>query len=369
MLYVNLELDSASCLHRFKDVYRALGYAPENVGNIDIWNLRGRSVPMDKLAPSLIRRALKTRPIAVVIDPIYKVITGDENSADQMAAFCNQFDKVAQQVGCAVIYCHHHSKGLQGQKRSMDRASGSGVFARDPDALLDMTALELTDECTKAHYDWRRQHAIWAAFDKFLPGWRSDEKFVGIDSADDLQKWANEPANGAPIELRRKLESIHESLQESSRGWAAWRIEGTLREFRSFKPKNLWCEYPVHLPDETGALADLKCEGEYDPRAKWTKGQEAAKKARKSVQQQKIDLIREAMEQCAEDGVKPTRVNVLERIGKVEFEGKPFDYGALKYATGNKAKWSPFRVEEDTGILYDKNNQALDFDGEIDLSE
>lgn len=368
-LYVNLELDSASCLHRFKDVYRALGYAPENVGNIDIWNLRGRSVPMDRLAPSLIRRALKTRPIAVVIDPIYKVITGDENSADQMAAFCNQFDKVAQQVGCAVIYCHHHSKGLQGQKRSMDRASGSGVFARDPDALLDMTALELTDECTKAHYDWRRQHAIWEAFDKYLPEWRSDEKFVGIDSADGLQKWANEPANAAPIELRRELESIHEGLQESSRGWAAWRIEGTLREFRSFKPKNLWFEYPVHLPDETGALADLKCEGEYDPRASRSKGRDVKAKNDKSVQQQKVSLIREAMEQCAEDGIEPTRVNVLERIGEVEFRGKPFDMNALIYATSEKAKWSPFRVKKDTNLLYDKSNQALDFDGEIDLSE
>ena len=96
---------------------------------------------MDQLAPSLIRRALKTRPIAVVIDPIYKVITGDENSADQMAAFCNQFDRVATELGCAVVYCHHHSKGSQGSKRSMDRVSGSGVFARDPDALLDMIEL------------------------------------------------------------------------------------------------------------------------------------------------------------------------------------------------------------------------------------
>ena len=49
---------------------------------------------MDKLAPKLIHRAAKKNYIAIVIDPIYKVITGDENSADQMAAFCNQFDKV-----------------------------------------------------------------------------------------------------------------------------------------------------------------------------------------------------------------------------------------------------------------------------------
>ena len=49
-----------------------------------------------------------------MIDPIYKIITGDENSADQMAAFCNQFDRVATELGCAVVYCHHHSKGAQG---------------------------------------------------------------------------------------------------------------------------------------------------------------------------------------------------------------------------------------------------------------
>ena len=116
VLYVNLELDRASCLHRFKDVYEALGWSAKNLSNIDIWNLRGKSIPMDKLAPKLIRRAAKKNYMAIIIDPIYKVITGDENSADQMANFCNQFDKVCNELGCAVIYCHHHSKGSQGGK-------------------------------------------------------------------------------------------------------------------------------------------------------------------------------------------------------------------------------------------------------------
>ena len=145
VLYVNLELDRASCLHRLREVYERLGWQPENARLIDMWHLRGRSVPMDQLAPKLIRRAAKKQYIAVIFDPIYKVITGDENSADQMARFCNQFDKICTRLGCAVIYCHHHSKGLQGQKRSMDRASGSGVFARDPDALLDLIELDVTD--------------------------------------------------------------------------------------------------------------------------------------------------------------------------------------------------------------------------------
>ena len=72
VLYINLELDRASCLHRFKDVYTALGLPPQNLRNIDIWNLRGASVPMDKLAPKLIRRAQEKGYTAVILDPIYK---------------------------------------------------------------------------------------------------------------------------------------------------------------------------------------------------------------------------------------------------------------------------------------------------------
>ncbi len=116
VMYVNLELDRPSCLHRLKDVYKALKIDANNIDKIDTWNLRGRSIPMDKLAPKLIRRAAKKNYIAIIIDPIYKVITGDENSADQMANFCNQFDKVCNELGCAVIYCHHHSKGYQSGK-------------------------------------------------------------------------------------------------------------------------------------------------------------------------------------------------------------------------------------------------------------
>ena len=72
VLYVNLELDRASALHRFKDVYTALGIRPNHLHNIDIWNLRGKSVPMDKLAPKLIRRAQKKGYIAVIIDPFIR---------------------------------------------------------------------------------------------------------------------------------------------------------------------------------------------------------------------------------------------------------------------------------------------------------
>lgn len=145
VLYINMELDKASCIHRFIDIYKLNGIECKNAGNIDIWNLRGKVVPMDVLAPRLIHRASRGGYIAVILDPLYKVIMGDENNASDMAKFCNQFDKICDSLGCAIIYCHHHSKGAQGHKTAMDRASGSGVFARDPDALLDLMEINPKD--------------------------------------------------------------------------------------------------------------------------------------------------------------------------------------------------------------------------------
>lgn len=239
VLYVNLELDRASCLHRFKDVYEALNWSPDSLENIDVWNLRGKSIPMDKLAPKLIRRANKKNYIAIIIDPIYKIITGDENSADQMAHFCNQFDKICTELGCSVIYCHHHSKGTQGNKASMDRASGSGVFARDPDALLDLIQLDVRN--------------------------KKDTKV---------------PLEGAGADKGTST---------------AWRIDGTLREFPKFEPVNLWFKYPVHYLDDSGMLEFAETA---DAKTFSSKGTEK----RQSKKQEKIHQVNIAFESLKKDG-------------------------------------------------------------------
>ncbi|MDO4318299.1 MAG: AAA family ATPase [Lachnospiraceae bacterium] len=269
VLYVNLELDRASCLHRFRDVYEAMQIAPNNLANIDLWNLRGHSVPMDRLAPKLIRRATKKGYLAVIIDPIYKVITGDENSADQMANFCNQFDKVCTELSCAVIYCHHHSKGAQGGKKSMDRASGSGVFARDPDALLDLTELEVNEKLLLAEQN-RARCDVYAAYMGDMPSF--DPSQDELCSSAQLGKIAERICSASQLKEIKRLICASDAAVA---GRTAWRIEGTLREFPKFPPVNLWFDYPVHRADAIGALADVQPEEE---KPMWQKGKEARKK-------------------------------------------------------------------------------------------
>lgn len=272
IMYVNLELDRASCLHRFRDVYAALGWSPNNLGNLDIWNLRGKSVPLDKLAPKLIRRAAKKDYIAIVIDPIYKVITGDENSADQMANFCNQFDKICTELGTAVIYCHHHSKGSQGGKRSMDRASGSGVFARDPDALLDLIELEdLPDTLFTQEENKAVCEACTTYLNEVFTDWEDEVSQDTLCSSTQMLAYCNKKLSK---EQEKVLNGRIEAAKQQNAQKTAWRIEGTLREFPKFSPINLWFDYPVHQVDKSGALGDIVLE----EKAPWQKGTETRKK-------------------------------------------------------------------------------------------
>lgn len=203
VLYVNLEIDRASLLNRLREIYKARGYEAHTMDGLAVWNLRGKAQSLDKLAPQLITLLRKrinagTRFSAIILDPIYKIEMGDENSATDMAMFFNEFDRIAEATGAAVISVHHHSKGVQGGKKVADRGSGSGVFARDPDALLDITALELDDNTRNLYQD---------------------------------------------------------------SGAQAFRMESVLREFAPIKPVDFWFDYPIYREDTTGALAKLGTEG------------------------------------------------------------------------------------------------------------
>lgn len=295
VLYVNLELDRASCLHRFKDVYTALGLPGQHIDNIDIWNLRGKSVPMDKLAPKLIRRAQKKNYIAVIIDPIYKVLTGDENSADQMAHFTNQFDKIATELGASVIYCHHHSKGSQGGKKSMDRASGSGVFARDPDALIDLVELEITEDLLKQEENKVICSIYQRYFEQHNPGYLRDsvsqDDLLSAKQMEDHSRRAiyNTEQAAAAEEIKQALKAV--------RIRSAWRVEGTLREYPKFEPVNMWFQYPIHKVDEVGSLKDIDPEGE-SAKPPWQKAAGKRKDKAKEQRRSKAEEFEDAVNNC-----------------------------------------------------------------------
>lgn len=161
VLYINMEIDDASCYQRFDTIYRKglkmdVGNHPDN---ITIWGLRGYSMPLSRLAPIIIGQAQHNYK-AIIIDPLYKVMDGDENSNSDVGFMVSQFDKIARETGSSVIYAHHFAKGTGGDRAAIDRGAGAGTFARDPDAILTMTQLDITDPAEPSNTAWRMEYVL-----------------------------------------------------------------------------------------------------------------------------------------------------------------------------------------------------------------
>ena len=123
-----------------------------------------------------------------------------------------------------------------------------------------------------------------------------------------------------------------------------WRVSVTLREFATPDPIDLFYRYPIHLTDANGELAKYKVEGE-DPylRNKEKRDREQAEKF-KADQDEKNQLLKEAIDACAEEGIEPSRANILEVIG--EYKGKAVTEGQVRdWTTPKKSPWSNFHCD------------------------
>jgi RecA-family ATPase len=203
VLYVDLETDPRTLQRRVAAVAAAKGADAAAVrAGLSLWPLRGRSCGLAEIAAELLGRCGAGDFGMVVIDPAYMVQDGDENNARDIREFFARLDEICVGLRSTVVVSHHHSKGSQGMKSSIDRGSGSGVFGRAPDAVLDLTELALEPGTLEA----ARQSA-------------------------------------------RLAQAPHLS---------AWRMSFTLREFAPRPPLDLWFRFPLHERDATGLLADCR---------------------------------------------------------------------------------------------------------------
>ena len=117
--------------------------------NLMLWNLRGHATDAAAILPIISREAKAGNFALIVIDPLYKLLGNrDENASRDMTDLMNSVERLTIETGAAVVFGSHYSKGNQASRESMDRISGSGVFARDPDSIITMTAHEQKDAFT-----------------------------------------------------------------------------------------------------------------------------------------------------------------------------------------------------------------------------
>jgi hypothetical protein len=145
-LYVNLELCPHSIERRISGICSAR--CVKKSSNLVILNLRGKRITLEVFKTQIMPLAKKLGVKLIIIDPYYKIsaVSGvEENSNDVQADFLAEIEASTTDGNCALIMIHHFSKGDSGAKNSIDRASGGGVLARWPDAVITLTEHEKED--------------------------------------------------------------------------------------------------------------------------------------------------------------------------------------------------------------------------------
>ena len=192
----------------------------------------------------------------------------------------------------------------------MDRARGSGVFARDPDAMLDMIELELSEDVLKQE----ENKAVCAACRQYLDAHYKWEDDLSQDDLCSSYQMLNYCENKLSPVQWAELKAITDTAKIRARSLTAWRIEGTLREFPKFPAVNLWFDYPCHRVDDVGILGDIQPETEKPP---WKKG---AANNKKSAEDRK-KARRKALEEAVDNGNfgdAPTVKEVADYLGIAE---------------------------------------------------
>lgn len=139
VLFVQMEVKATHFHRRVNAMARALGIESSALRGQDrglrVLNMRGKPVNLLTIA----ERAKKWGAGVVILDPVYKLLEGDENLAKDVKPFLAMLDRMTEISGAAVLYVHHNAKGTAGDRDTRDRGAGSGTIARDFDASIYLT--------------------------------------------------------------------------------------------------------------------------------------------------------------------------------------------------------------------------------------
>jgi hypothetical protein len=142
VLYVNCELPEPFFWKRVRVICdeRQLTIEP---GLLAAVHLRGRISEWSRIQKQIRQGQFSL----IILDPIYKLLFArgfvrNENDPGPIAGLLDEIEALAVRTGAAVAFGAHYSKGDQSQKEAIDRISGSGIWTRDADSIINFTKHE-----------------------------------------------------------------------------------------------------------------------------------------------------------------------------------------------------------------------------------
>jgi hypothetical protein len=135
VLYVQQEISEASMQERARKMIEHLG-RPLPEGNFLLINFKGLRLDEGRGFDALSKALDLHQPEVVILDPLYKFHSGDENKVQDMAKFFNKIDQAREKCGTAFVITHHHGKPSQVRKEGGQLLRGSSTIFDYGDSYL-----------------------------------------------------------------------------------------------------------------------------------------------------------------------------------------------------------------------------------------
>lgn len=139
VLLVQFEIKANNYHARCKTMAEKLVIDVKALDNLIIINARGATNNAEDLQDYLVKCVDEIRPEVIFLDPLYKILDGDESKIEDVKPTLRFFDQLAEKKQAAVVIVHHDKKGSSGDQEATDRGSGSGVLGRDADCGITLT--------------------------------------------------------------------------------------------------------------------------------------------------------------------------------------------------------------------------------------
>lgn len=149
VLFIDFELQPCFAMDRLWAVLHAKGLsAPPR--SFMYWPLRGRCYDAKRVLAILEERMSDYPNLGLVCaDPVYKLASQiDENNAGNVTELLLTLEQFSEKTGASFAFTHHFNKqGSSADGEHVSKMSGSGAWARDPDAILTLSRHRSEPDC------------------------------------------------------------------------------------------------------------------------------------------------------------------------------------------------------------------------------
>lgn len=130
VLIIEFENGLAMTYDRLKLILDENNIDKKYLSRISIVTLKKRA-DINTLVDGLIKNIPPEKYSAIIVDPVYKLLSGCESQAEIVHSVFARIDELSKALDASVIVCHHTKKEGQTYQNFIDKISGSSLMGRD----------------------------------------------------------------------------------------------------------------------------------------------------------------------------------------------------------------------------------------------